>query len=122
MATALTKFGSLCREMRAVRNFTMGDQADALDIDVSLISAIEAGAESPTPDYIDRVARWLDLSPSEMQDAKKRGTAAIIAFPVVKHITSNNKSVRFFRKISKMAPSQIRDFRKQGKGENKDDG
>jgi transcriptional regulator with XRE-family HTH domain len=122
MANALTKFGMLCREKRAANNKTMGDQADGMDIDVSMISAIETGGRNPEIEYAEKFGRWLNLNEAERKELRKRTEAIILSFPSAKYITKNSKSVRLFRKISKMAPNQIRAIRKQGKGESKDDG
>jgi transcriptional regulator with XRE-family HTH domain len=122
MASALTKFGHLCRELRSVNNRTMGDQAEEMGIDVAFISAIETGGKTPMKDYVERFGNWLNLNQTDRRALQKRTEAAVLSFPPSKYITKNSSSVRLFRKISKMAPTQIRNFRKQGLGENKDDG
>jgi hypothetical protein len=89
----------------------MGDQATALACSIPQISAIETGRLAPTADYLRKLSDWLQLDSGECRVLLSRTTGNVIPFPKI--ITNNSASMRLFRKISKMAPSDIRKFSKQ---------
>ena len=122
MACALTRFGQHCRDLRSLRGLTMGDQAEALDTEPHEISAIETG-KSPIPaGYLHNVISWLNLNEQEQRDLFKRVESNVVALR--RHTGGGDKTsaMRLFRKISKMNPNEIRDFRKKPPPEAKNDG
>jgi transcriptional regulator with XRE-family HTH domain len=121
MACALTRFGLLCRELRGLQNRSMGDQAKALDCDVHYVSAIETGKIAPPDEYIEKIGHWLNLNHSQCETLKKRNKANIIDLRPRFSTSNQSNSMRLFRKVSKMGPSQIRDFRTKMQGEAEND-
>jgi hypothetical protein len=97
----------------------MGDQADAFACPIHAISSIETGREQPSDEYMRRFSTWLHLTDQEHEDLVRRIRSNVVKFP--KLATTNSPSMRLFRKISKMKPSEIRKFRKDN-CEVKDDG
>jgi transcriptional regulator with XRE-family HTH domain len=85
----------------------MGEQAEALGCSVSMISSIETGRTFPSGDYIDHLCIWLELDPNRSAELKRRipRSENVIAFPRKPDAT---RTVRMFRKLSKMTPAQIR--------------
>ena len=107
MAHALTRFGRMCRDIRGQRGMTIAAQAAVLDQDVSTISSIETGKIVPSLVYIDSFAEWLKLNDQQYLELKKRVPAKenVIEFPRRPGVT---RSVKMFRKISRMTPTEIR--------------
>lgn len=58
-------FGELCRQHRAKRGLFLADQAEATNLSVSLISAMELGNRTVPEHYPEKVARWLHLNDAE---------------------------------------------------------
>jgi hypothetical protein len=112
MTSALTRFGKHCRDLRSVHGKTMGDQADALGCAVHFISEIESGKIAANDKYVCKFRDWLGLSDQQYRDLMKKRGSDVIQFPPVKFIRNNSNSMRLFRKISKMNPSEIRGFPK----------
>lgn len=113
MACALTRFGQHCRELRAQRGMTIGDQADALGAEPHEISAIETGKSPPPPHYSQRVSDWLGLNEQEKRELLKKIESNVVAF---RHSTAGGErttAMRLFRKISKMNPNEVRRFSKK---------
>ena len=121
MASALTRFGGLCRDLRSSRNKTMREQSEATGYEVTYISAIEAGGQRPTEEYVESFRNWLNLGEREAAEISKR-RSSVVAFPSVKHVAKNSASIRLFRKISKMQPDEIRKMTKRRESEANDDG
>jgi transcriptional regulator with XRE-family HTH domain len=121
MASALTRFGLLCRDLRGSQDRTMGDQAEALQCDVCYISAVETGRTPPSDEYVEKFGRWLNLEDSQYQTLKKRSKATVIDMRHRFSTSNRSNSMRLFRKISKMDPSQIRNFRRKIEGEAEND-
>jgi transcriptional regulator with XRE-family HTH domain len=121
MAPALTRLGQICRDFRTQANKTMGDQADYFGCPIHLISAIEVGKEAPPHAYLEKFSQWLNLNEEQNRELVKRAPTNIIQFPTRGSVSNNSRSMRLFRKISKMDPSQIRGFRKKIKCEDEDD-
>ena len=115
MANALNRFGSFCRDARAKHGKTMAAQSDALGQDVTEISAIETGRVLPSEDYVRRFCDWLDVAPVQRAEFAKRvpHTTNVIVFP---RNGNTSSTIRLFRKISKMTPTEIRAL---AKGANK---
>ncbi len=113
MASALTRFGQHCRELRSRREMTLGDQADALGCQPSEISSIEMGNSPLPPHYSKRLITWLHLDEQEQRELLKKIESTVVAFP--RRTTGGDKtnSMRLFRKISKMRPNEIRSFGKK---------
>jgi AraC-like DNA-binding protein len=104
MTNTLTRFGRYCRDARASQGKNMATQADSLGHKVSEISLYETGIMLPPDNYIDELAEWLGLDSQELRKRAPRDST-VIAFPRKRHA---NRSVRLFRKISRMTPAQIR--------------
>jgi hypothetical protein len=100
----------------------MGDQADAFGCAIHFISSIETGRMAPPEKYVERFRDWLSLSGDQYRDLIKRTHGNVIDLQHLKFTRNNSKSMRLFRKISKMKPGQIRSFRRKPQREAKDDG
>jgi hypothetical protein len=122
MTNALTRFGQHCRHLRSSQDKTMGDQAEAFGCAIHFISSIETGKVPLPENYVERFRDWLNLSADQYRDLVKRRHNNVINLQIVRFTRDNSKSMRLFRKISKMSPGQIRNFRKKPQGEAKDDG
>jgi transcriptional regulator with XRE-family HTH domain len=113
MAGALTKFGILCRTLRNKNNFTMGDQARALQCEVHEISAIESGRVAPSEEYVQDFRNWLGADDTDHYLLLKRGKSNVVGFNPTFSTKNNSTSMRLFRKVSKLDANQIRAFRKK---------
>src|SRR5271156_934211 len=111
MASALTRFGMLCRALRSAHDRTMGEQAAALGCTVHNVSDIETGRTPPTSEYIDAFSRWLNLETPQSEALKKRSKSNIVSLRNAGSTSGNSNSMRLFRKVSRMDSSQIRHFR-----------
>jgi hypothetical protein len=101
---------------------TIGDQADALGAEPHEISAIETGRKPLPPRYPQRLIECLHLNEQERRELMRKVESNVVAFP--RHVTGGDKTsaMRLFRKISKMNPTQIRNFGKKPPPEAKNDG
>jgi len=117
MASVLTRFGLLCRELRTSQNRSMGDQATALKCDVHYVSAIETGRIAPPEEYIEEFGRLLNLDNTQYASLRKRSKTNVIDLRQKFSTSNQSSSMRLIRKVSKMDPSQIRNFRTKIKGE-----
>ena len=113
MASALTRFGQHCRELRSRREMTIGDQADAFGCQPYEISSIETGKSPVPPQYSRKLIDWLRLSDQEQRELLRKIDSNVIAFP--RHTAGGDKTsaMRLFRRISKMHPNQIRSYGKK---------
>jgi transcriptional regulator with XRE-family HTH domain len=121
MASVLSRFGQHCRELRAKKNLTMGEQSHAFGCSVHEISEIECGLKTPSDSYLESFKQWLDLNPQEFTDLKRRVRSNVVELNRVKSVGNNGKSIRLFRKISNMAPSEIRSLKKPPPGSEMND-
>lgn len=121
MSHALTRFGLLCRDLRSSRRLSMADQAIALHCSVHFISAIETGKITACNDYVNKLANWLHLNEKEYNSLKKRSKASVINLQEQFSKSNQSTSMRLFRKVSKMDPSQIRNLRRKITGEERND-
>src|SRR5262245_56518228 len=121
MATALTRFGQYCRDLRIAKNKSMGDQAEAFRCDVHYISSVEVGKTKPHDGYVDKFRDWLHLNETQHADLLKRAKSNVVEFRQRVSTSNNSQSMRLFRKVSQMDPNQIRKFREKIKGEAEDD-
>jgi transcriptional regulator with XRE-family HTH domain len=112
MASVLSRFGQYCRELRTKKNLTMGEQAHAFGCSVHEISEIECGLKTPPDTFLESFKRWMDLTPQEFADLKRRVRPNVVELHRTKSVGNNGKSIRLFRKISNMAPSEIRSLKK----------
>src|SRR5436305_13431866 len=112
MASVLSRFGQYCRELRTKKDLTMGDQAQAFGCSVHEISEIECGIKSPSTSYLESLKHWMDLSPQDVADLKRRLRSNVVELHRTKSVGNGGKSIRLFRKISNMAPSEIRGLKK----------
>jgi transcriptional regulator with XRE-family HTH domain len=112
MTTVLSRFGQRCRDLRADKGLTMGDQAKVIGCSVSDISTIECGSRTPPDDYLDSFRNWMKLDEDEFRDLKRRIRSNVIELNRIKTLGEKGRSMRLFRKISKMNPDQIRAFNK----------
>ena len=113
MASALTRFGQHCRELRSRHQMTVGDQADAFGCEPFEISSIETGQSPLPPHYSRKFIEWLSLDKQEQRDLLRKVESNVVSFP--RHTAGGDKTsaMRFFRKISKMHPNEIRSFGKK---------
>jgi transcriptional regulator with XRE-family HTH domain len=112
MTTVLSRFGQRCRDLRLVRGVTMGDQAKHIGCLVNEISSIECGARTPSDSYLERFRDWMKLDDDEFRDLKRRIRSNVVELNRIKALGEKGRSMRLFRKISKMNPDQIRAFNK----------
>jgi hypothetical protein len=91
----------------------MGDQAEALNCSIHLISSIETGSAVLPADYLIRLRQWLQLSEIEHADLLKRAPSIVLAFPARGSRSNSSTNMRLFRKVSRMQPEQIRNFKKK---------
>jgi transcriptional regulator with XRE-family HTH domain len=120
MACALTRFGRLCRDLRHSKNQSMGDQAAVLECEVHYVSPVETGKIEPTSEYIEKFSRWLQLDHIQYDSLKKRSKANVLDLRQRFSTSNSSTSMRLFRKVSKMGPTQIRRLgtKIQGEAEN----
>jgi transcriptional regulator with XRE-family HTH domain len=100
----------------------MGDQAKAMGCEVHYISAIETGKIAPTIEYIESIRDWLRLDDTQYKALVKRSKSSVIDLRNRSSNGNQSSSMRLFRKISKMDPTQIRCFGKKIHGEAENDG
>jgi hypothetical protein len=100
----------------------MGDQANFMGLSVHEISAVECGIRTPSMQYVETFRQWINLDNDEFADLKRKIQSNVIDLTRVKSTGNNGRSIRLFRKISNMNPSQIREFRKPPGSEAKDGG
>jgi transcriptional regulator with XRE-family HTH domain len=112
MTTVLSRFGQHCRDLRLAKGLTMGDQAKNIGCSVNEISSIECGARTPTDGYLENFRAWMKLDDDEFRDLKRRIRSNVIELNRIKTLGENGRTMRLFRKISKMNPDQIRAFNK----------
>lgn len=119
MASALTRFGEYCRDLRRLQGKNMLDQAQGVGLLVHQISSIETGQISPTDDYVQKLSDWFGLNERQIQELKKRVPQSnnVISFSDKKAAIEKGTTMRLFRKISKMKPQEIRRFRLKLAGE-----
>ena len=112
ITSALTEFGMKCRVLRSARGLLMVDQARAMKKSSAFISAVETGAKSIPPDYIDALAEWLKLSATELRDVHEAANATP---KVVKLRAKNGETaklvVEFAASIEKLTTRQIKELR-----------
>ena len=121
MASALTRFGHYCRELRTTNSKDMGAQAEALGCAVHYISSIETGRIAPPSDYVEKLGKWLRLDHRQVDELIKRTRSNVIEFRNRGSVSNNSSSMRLFRRISKMDSNQIRKFRRKIDDEASDD-
>ena len=66
MATLKQKFGKRLREIREQRRMSQEQFAETLDISVDFLSLIERGRNAPSFETLDRIAKRLRMSVSEL--------------------------------------------------------
>jgi hypothetical protein len=108
MSSTLTRFGRRCREARSKSGKCMAEQADVFNCPVSAISDVETGKVIPTTEYVEKFSNWLRLCNQDKNELLIRipRSANVIEFPI--RAPDGSKSIRLFRKVSKMTPQQIR--------------
>ena len=107
MANALSKFGLRCRDLRSQHGKSIGDQSDIFGFQPHEISSIETGKMPVPHDYLKNFVDWLSLSEQEAGELRRRIDSNVVPFPHPKG-GNNSRSMRLFRKISKMNPNEIR--------------
>jgi transcriptional regulator with XRE-family HTH domain len=110
MTTVLSRFGQRCRELRLAQGMTMGDQAKQIGCSVNEISSIECGSRTPSDNYLQTFRDWMKLDDDEFRDLKRKIRSNVIELNRIKTLGEKGRSMRLFRKISKMNPDQIRAF------------
>ena len=66
MATLKQKFGKRLREIREQRRLTQEQFAETLDLSVDFLSLIERGRNAPSFETLDRIAKRLRMSVSDL--------------------------------------------------------
>jgi transcriptional regulator with XRE-family HTH domain len=112
MTTVLSRFGQRCRELRLAKGLTMGDQAKHVGCSVNAISSIECGSRTPSDSYLESFRAWMKLDDDEFRDLKRRIRSNVVELNRIRTLGEKGRSMRLFRKISKMNPDQIRAFNK----------
>jgi transcriptional regulator with XRE-family HTH domain len=112
MTTVLSRFGQRCRDLRLAKGLTMGDQAKQIGCSVNEISSIECGSRTPPDTYLENFRRWMKLDDEEFRDLKRKIRSNVVELNRVKTLGEGGRSMRLFRKISRMNPDQIRAFKK----------
>jgi transcriptional regulator with XRE-family HTH domain len=112
MTTVLSRFGQRCRDLRSAKDFTMDDQARHIGCSVNEISSIECGSRTPSDSYLESFREWIKLDTEEFRDLKRKIRSNVVELNRVKTLGEKGRSMRLFRKISKMNPNQIRAFNK----------
>lgn len=110
MTTVLSRFGQRCRELRLAKGLTMGDQAQHTGSSISEISSIECGLRTPSERYLESFRGWMKLDHDEFRYLKRRIRSNVVELNRIKVLGEKGRSMRLFRKISKMNPDQIRAF------------
>ena len=110
MTTVLSRFGLRCRDLRLARGFTMGDQAQRTGYSVDEISSLECGSGTPSDMYLQTFRDWMRLDEDEFRDLKRKIRSNVIELSRIKSMGEKGRTMRLFRKISKMDPDQIRAF------------
>src|SRR5688572_8238265 len=97
---SLVPFGILCREIRYRKGYRLLEQSESIGVPIAEIAAIEAGVKRPSPEYAEKVAAWLDISPEEHRKLKRSTSSAkIMSFEQEKDRRRANAS-RALSKIS----------------------
>jgi transcriptional regulator with XRE-family HTH domain len=112
MTTVLSRFGQRCRDLRIARGLTMGDQAKNFGCSVNEISLIECGSRTPSEEYLESFRSWMKIDKEDLEELRKRIRSNVVEMNRVRSLGENGRSMRLFRKISKMNPDQIRAFNK----------
>jgi hypothetical protein len=89
----------------------MHDQSKVMKVTVAEISAIETGRKSASEDYVASFVHWLKLEPGDQAILARfaKRSQNVVPFPP-RPFNPSSKSIRFFRKLSKMSPVEIRNF------------
>jgi transcriptional regulator with XRE-family HTH domain len=66
VATLKQKFGKRLREIREQRRLTQEQFAETLDLSVDFLSLIERGRNAPSFETLDRIAKRLRMSVSDL--------------------------------------------------------
>src|SRR5262245_35060347 len=67
----MTPLGKECRRLRKERQLMLADQAKALSVSVSYLSAVETGKKPASPEFVERFASWLELNEEEKRQLRK---------------------------------------------------
>jgi transcriptional regulator with XRE-family HTH domain len=110
MTSVLSRFGQRCRDLRVSRGFTMGDQARHIGCSVNEISLIECGSRTPPDEYLDSFRTWMKMDEEDFRDLKRKIRSNVIELSRIKSLGESGRTMRLFRKISRMNPDEIRAF------------
>ena len=109
----LTKFGEICRGYRAQRGLYLFDQAQATNISVSMVSAIERGQRSIPKGYAKLVAAWLDLNVEQTKDLE---LSTELSTNVIKFRPRNERAAslafELTSRLNELTPADIERIRK----------
>lgn len=118
MYNGLVSFGEISKSYRLAKGSRLFDQAEALNMKPSEISAYETGEKIPPQSYIDKLATWLAL------DFKQKAILLRSIRSVVIDISIERKkregAMKLYRRIHKMKPSEIRGIRPKPRGNGND--
>ena len=64
------EYGIVMKEIRKRRGITLNDMANAMDVSISFLSALEVGNKTIPQNYPDKVASYYDLSLEELKELK----------------------------------------------------
>ena len=77
----------------------MGDQAEALNCPIHVISSIETGNTPLPSDYLNRLKQWLQLNDGEHTDLLKRAPGIVVDFRPRNSTSNRSTNMRLFRKV-----------------------
>ncbi|MEO6606841.1 MAG: helix-turn-helix transcriptional regulator [Aestuariivirga sp.] len=101
-------FGEICKNLRAERGLYLADQAEALKVSVSLVSAIELGNRSIPDGYPERVAAWFHLDSTGREELI---SSAIIVSNVIEFKPKNPATAKFAfevsRRLNSLSPNEV---------------
>jgi transcriptional regulator with XRE-family HTH domain len=88
----------------------MGDQAKRIGCSVTDISLIECGSRTPSDEYLEGFRVWMEMDDEDFRYLKKKIRSNVVELNRIRSLGENGRTMRLFRKISKMNPDEIRAF------------
>ena len=115
MSNGLVSFGQLSKSYRIAKKVRIADQAEALNVKSYEISAYETGEKIPPQSYVDKLAAWLSLD-FRQKALLLRSIRSAVVIDLKAEKKKREETVRLFRRIHKMTPSEIRGIRPKPRG------
>jgi transcriptional regulator with XRE-family HTH domain len=110
----LTKFGVICRDLRASKGLYLVDQAEATGISVSTISAIERGVRNVPEGYVGILAKWHMLS---LEQTSELAAAVAQSSNVIKFRPKSEKAASLAfaitRRLNELTADQMDEIRRK---------